>query len=157
MARTLYIANGLGFSASAREFCLRPIVEAVKSMGYSVIEPFTDNNELSLAHARTVEQELEIARLDMEGVRKSDAVLCVASAPIPDEGAMVEVGAALAWGKKVYILNDDFRFSADDRPTLPMNLMLFAGMSADTWKECYFTSIDDLKNPDKALWKGNTQ
>lgn len=150
MPRTLYLANGLGFSASARTLCLAPLVKAVEALGVRVIEPFADNNEVSLAHTRTVEQELEIARLDMEGVRKSDGVLCVASSPIPDEGAMVEVGLALAWGKPVFILNDDFRYGTAGE-TLPMNLMLFAGMAADTWNDSYYTSVEELADADKAL------
>lgn len=150
MPRTLYLANGLGFSASARALCLAPLVRAVEALGVHVIEPFADNNEVSLAHTRTVEQELEIARLDMEGVRKSDGVLCVSSAPIPDEGAMVEVGLALAWGKPVFLLNDDFRYGTGGE-TLPMNLMLFAGMAADTWKDFYYTSVEELADPERAL------
>lgn len=149
---TLYIANGLGFNAHAREHTLRDIVKTVRDMGFGVIEPFADNNELSLAQERSVGQELKIARLDVQGVKDADGVLCVISSPIPDEGSMVEVGMAMAWGKPVFYLNDDFRY----RPRggqLPMNLMLFYHTSEDTWRQYYYTSVDEIRDPHKALHK----
>lgn len=150
MPITLYIASGLGFGDAARTLVLAPIVTKLKKMGYDVIEPFQDNNELDLARERTVALELEIARRDMQGVERADGLLCIVSNPIPDEGAMVEVGIALAWGKPIFILNDDFRYRPTGN-TLPVNLMLCAGMNVDTWRSHYFTSIEDLSDSKKAL------
>ena len=150
MPVTLYIANGLGFSSSARTSVLSSIVRTVTKMGYDVIEPFQDNNELDLSRERNVAVEMEIARRDVDGVRRADGVLCVVSSPVPDEGVMIEVGLAIAWSKPVFILNDDFRYSPSNT-VLPMNLMLFAGMNAETWRKYYYTSVDDLENAQKAL------
>lgn len=149
---TLYIANALGFNTHARDNMLRDIVKTVHDMGFRVIEPFADNNEVSLARERTIEQELEIARLDTKGVNDADGVLCVISSTIPDEGSMIEVGMAMAWGKPVFYLNDDFRYKPKCNE-LPMNLMLFAKMTPDTWQLFYYTSIESLKNQNMALHK----
>lgn len=149
---TLYIANGIGFGQKSRETWLRDVVSTVRTMGFDVIEPFNDNNEVSLAQDRTVSQELEIARLDAKGVRDSDGVLCIISSPIPDEGSMIEVGMAMAWNKPVFYLNDDFRFEPNGR-VLPMNLMLFTNTTANTWQEYYYTSLSSLSDPKKAMCK----
>jgi len=152
MKPTLYIANALGFNTHARDHTLCDIVAMVRGMGFGAIEPFADNNELSLARERTIAQELEIARLDTKGVEYADGVLCIISSQIPDEGSMIEVGMAIAWNKPVFYLNDDFRY----RPTntaLPMNLMLFARMTPETWEQYYYTSIESLSDPSKALYK----
>lgn len=151
----IYVANSLGFNTMARTLVLPKVVSVLKKLGFKTIEPFADNNEASLARERSVEQEHQIARRDVEGVRNSDAVLCVISSQTPDEGAMIEVGMAIAWGMPVFILNDDFRYASNDGG-FPMNLMLFAGMPVDRWREYYYTDVEDLGNPDKALmkWRG---
>lgn len=155
MKPTLYIANALGFNTHAREHTLRGIVAVVRDMGFEVIEPFADNNELSLSEERSVKQELQIARLDVKGVKDADGVLCVISSPIPDEGSMVEVGMAMAWGKPVFYLNDDFRY-VPKSGQLPMNLMLFYHTSDDTWWQYYYTSMESMRDPEKALHKWMT-
>lgn len=150
---TLYIANGLGFSTLGRLNVLESIVKAVKAMGFDVIEPFADNNELSLEVDRNIEAELEIAKRDMNGVKESDGVLCILSSPIPDEGSMIEVGAAMALNKPVFYLNDDFRYKINTAGGLPANLMLFAHTSVDNWDRYYYTSIEELSDPTKGLSK----
>lgn len=147
----LYIANGLGFSTLGRTHVLNKIVEAVKDMGFEVIEPFSDNNELSLEVCRTIQSEIEIARRDLDGVKEADGVLCIISSPIPDEGSMIEVGAAIALNKPVFYFNDDFRYKANTE-TLPLNLMLFTHTTSETWKQYYYTSIEELSSPDKGLF-----
>lgn len=147
----LYIANGLGFSKLGRTYVLDKIVEAVKVMGFDIIEPFADNNELSLEISRTIESELEIAKRDMDGVRQSDGVLCIISSPIPDEGSMIEVGAAMVLNKPVFYFNDDFRYKTNTE-ALPLNLMLFTHTTVETWDRYYYTSIEDLSSPNKALF-----
>ena len=152
----LYIANGLGFSQAARTRVLAPIVEAVKALGFEVVEPFADNNELSLANERSVAAEIDIAVADMNGVIDADGVLCILSSQIPDEGSMIEVGAAMALKKPVFYLNDDFRFQINQPggvARLPGNLMLFAHVTEDTWQRYYYTSIEELSSHEKGLYK----
>lgn len=154
---TLYVASGLGFSARARTLVLGPIVAKLKEMGFRVIEPFADNNELALDNDRTIDGELEIAHADMKSVVESDGVLCILSSPIPDEGSMIEVGIAMALKKPVFYLNDDFRYHiAATAQRLPVNLMLFAHANAQTWQRYYYTSIEELLCRDKGLHKWMT-
>lgn len=151
---TLYIANGLGFSAQARAHVLAPIVASLKQMGFEVIEPFGDNKELALVNNRTIGGELEIAHSDMKSVIEADGVLCILSSPIPDEGSMIEVGIAMALNKPVFYLNDDFRYQIDATTRhLPVNLMLFAHATEQTWQRYYYTSMEELSCRDKGLYK----
>lgn len=147
---TLYIANSLGFGAHAREHMLRDVITTVRDMGFHVVEPFRDNNEQNLGAERTVAQEFEVAGRDVDSVKTADGVLCIVSSAVPDEGAMVEVGMAIALHKPVLYLNDDVRFRPNGR-CLPMNLMLFCHARPNTWDRYYYTSIDGLRDPQKAL------
>lgn len=147
----LYIANGLGFSELQRIHVLEPLVHKLEhDLGFTCVEPFRDNNELSLSDKRGVDAEYAIGHADVQGVRLCDALLCVVSNFIPDEGAMVEVGLAIAWGKPVFLLNDDFRMKpVEDK--LPLNLMIFMNTPRDRWKDYYYTSATQLSDPKKAL------
>ena len=152
MPTRIYIASGLGFGALTRTTVLARIISKVESMGFEVIDPFRDNNELDCITKRSIDTELQIARNDIEGVRRADAVLCVISSPIPDEGSMIEVGYAMALGKSVFYLNDDFRYSPDmSLNALPMNLMLFAEMDSKTWQTIYYTCIEQLDRENMGL------
>ena len=67
---------------------------------------------------------------------------------------MIEVGAAMALKKPVFYLNDDFRYKVDATiPRLPVNLMLFAHASEQTWQRYYYTSVEELSCRNKGLHK----
>ena len=65
-------------------------------------------------------------------------------------GAMIELGAAIALGKKTFIFRDDFRLTAPCED-YPLNLMLFTGMPQDNWRDHYYTSVEELADPTKAF------
>jgi hypothetical protein len=50
---------------------------------------------------------------------------------------------------------DDFRACAPCED-YPLNLMCFAGCPEDTWREHYYTSLDEISDPQKAFvrWLG---
>lgn len=148
----LYIANGLGFSELQRKNVLNPLVKKLEDeMGFVCIEPFRDNNEVSLELENTgIEQEYAIGYADVQGVRLCDALLCIVTNWIPDEGAMVEVGLAIAWKKPVFILNDDFRMKPQ-QDKLPLNLMIFMNIPRASWRDYYYTSTSELTDCSKAL------
>ena len=155
MPLTLYVANGLGFSAKARALVLPDIVGTLESMGFKVIEPFRDNEDVDAQ--RGVQRELSIAKANAESVRIADGLVVVISNPVPDEGAMVEVGLALAWKKPVFVLNDDFRIAPVPH-CLPLNLMIFANQTQEGWEKFYYTSVEAMRDSSKALaqWQGCT-
>ena len=70
----------------------------------------------------------------------------------PDEGVMVELGMAIAQGKPTFLFRDDFR-RVTDSEEYPLNLMLFSGMPRESWRDYYYTSVEDIANPYKALAK----
>ena len=52
--------------------------------------------------------------------------------------------------KPTFLFRDDFRRCTDSE-RYPLNLMLFTGVPADDWQDWYYTSIDEIASPDKAL------
>ncbi len=63
---------------------------------------------------------------------------------------MVELGLAIGWGKPVFLFRDDFRRCADS-DDYPLNLMLFVGLPEHDWESYWYTSLEQVADPDKAL------
>jgi nucleoside 2-deoxyribosyltransferase len=68
----------------------------------------------------------------------------------PDEGVMVELGAAMALNKPIFLFRDDFRRCTDSEQ-FPLNLMLFAGLPEMGWQDFVYENIEDIGRPDMAL------
>ena len=75
----------------------------------------------------------------------------------PDEGVMVELGMAIALGRPTFLFRDDFR-RATDSGRYPLNLMLFTGLPHRGWEDWFYTSVDEITDPNKALarWAAQT-
>ena len=90
------------------------------------------------------------------GVEKSYVEsVTITGAPWPidtpgDEGVMVELGMAIALNKPTFLFRDDFR-RATDSEHYPLNLMLFTGLPEDGWEDYYYTSVEEITSPYKAL------
>ena len=63
---------------------------------------------------------------------------------------MVELGIAIALGKPTFLFRDDFR-KVTDSEEYPLNLMLFTGMPQDEWRDYYYTTVEEIGSPEKAL------
>ena len=145
--RTLYLANPYGFSAQQREGPLAALVRALEQAGAEVWEPFARTAAIDTARA---DWAYRVGQADLRDVREADGIFAVVNGCPPDEGVMVELGMAIAWGKPTFLFRDDFRRSADtDR--YPLNLMLFTGLPAVGWEAYWYTSVEEIPNPDKAL------
>ena len=83
---------------------------------------------------------------------KSDAIFVILNGIPPDEGSMVELGAAIALKKQTFLFRDDFR-KATDGEMYPLNLMIFAGLPENGWQDFYYEWFDEIKNPEKGLAK----
>ena len=171
MSKTIYLANAYGFSAQQRALLLPPIVEALESLGLEVWEPFARNNQdrphadphPALSQGERAGKGGEgmkgwayrIGQADYGDVRESDAIFAVVNGVPPDEGVMVELGMAIALGKPTFLFRDDFR-RATDSEEYPLNLMLFTGLPETGWRDYYYTSVEEIVAPDKALarWAG---
>ena len=145
--KTVYLANPYGFSAQQRALLLPQIVEALEALELEVWEPFGRNNQVNLSEPGWAHR---IGQADLRDVRDADAVFAVVNGVPPDEGVMVELGIAIALGKPTFLFRDDFR-RATDSEEYPLNLMLFTGMPRQGWRGYYYTSIEEIAAPDKAL------
>ena len=153
MSKTVYLANPYGFSAQQKATLLPPIVAALESLGLEVWEPFARNNQVDFTQEGWA---YEIGQRDFRDVAASDATFAVVNGVPPDEGVMVELGMAIALGKPTFLFRDDFR-RATDSGEYPLNLMLFTGLPREGWQDYYYTSLEDITSPEKALarWANN--
>ena len=145
--KTVYLANPYGFSAQQRTLLLPQIVGALEALGLEVWEPFRRNNQVDLSEPGWA---FRIGQADLRDTREADAIFAVVNGVPPDEGVMVELGIAVALGKPTFLFRDDFR-RATDSEEYPLNLMLFTGMPRQGWRDYYYTSIDEIGAPEKAL------
>ena len=95
-AKTLYLANPYGFSAQQKEGPLQALVAALEGLGAEVWEPFARNNQIDKATAGWA---YRIGQADLRDVRDADGIFAVVNGCPPDEGVMVELGMAIAWGE----------------------------------------------------------
>ncbi len=145
--RTIYLASPYGFSAQWKRLLLPEFVSALESLGLDVWEPFARNGQVDVAQSGWAHK---VSQRDLQDVRDADALFAIVNGTPPDEGVMVELGAAIALGKPTFLFRDDFRRCTDSED-YPLNLMLFAGLPAQGWKDFVYTSLDEICNPAKAL------
>ena len=147
MAKTVYLANPYGFSGQQKALLLPPIVAALEELGLEVWEPFARNNQVDFAQSGWA---YIVGQRDFDDVVKSDATFAIVNGVPPDEGVMVELGMAIALGKPTFLFRDDFR-RATDCEQYPLNLMLFTGLPEEGWEDYYYTSVEEITAPEKAL------
>ena len=154
MTKTIYLANPYGFSAQQKATLLPPIVSALESLELEVWEPFARNNQVDFAETGWA---YRIGQADFRDVATADAIFAVVNGVPPDEGVMVELGMAIALGKPTFLFRDDFRRVVDSEQ-YPLNLMLFTGLPNEGWRDYYYTSVEEIASPEKALarWAKHT-
>ena len=147
MPKTIYLASPYGFSVQQKTMLLPPIVSALEELGLEVWEPFARNNQVDFSETGWA---YRIGQRDTEDVAAADAIFAVVNGVPPDEGVMVELGMAIALGKPTFLFRDDFRRAADS-DQYPLNLMLFTGLPNEGWQDSYYTSVEEITSPEKAL------
>lgn len=95
MRRLVYIAGG----SSERNLCASLMADA-RAAGWTVTYDWTQDPGYLVS--RSPEQLRAEAQLDLDAVRAADVVWVVAPA-CKSEGSHCELGAALAWGKRVLV------------------------------------------------------
>lgn len=155
MKKTIYLASPYGFSSQQKTLLLPQFVEALEVLGLDVWEPFTRNNQIDFSKSGWA---YKVGQNDLRDVVESDAIFAIVNGTPPDEGVMVELGAAIALGKKTFLFRDDFRRCTDSEH-YPLNLMLFTGLPEMGWEDYYYSSLDEIANPEKALvsWLNNSK
>jgi len=146
--KTLYLANPYGFSPAQRAGPLNDLIAALEGVGAEPFEPFALGDQEGWVGQPG--WAYKIGQNDMRLVREADGIFAVVNGCPPDEGVMVELGMAIAWGKPTFLYRDDFRRCADS-DTYPLNLMLFTGLGEHDWRDYWYTSPDEIADPDKAL------
>ena len=147
--KTIYLASPYGFADQWRRMLLPEFVNALEEMGLEVWEPFARNSQLDFSQPGSAYQ---IAMNDLKDVKTANAIFAVVNGNPPDEGVMVELGVAIALSKPTFLFRDDFR-KCTDTNEYPLNLMLFSGIPNSEWEDYYYTSTEEIKNPNKALFK----
>ena len=107
--------------------------QALEGLGLEVWEPFERNGQVDLSKPGWAHQ---VAQRDLQDVRDADALFAIVNGTPPDEGVMVELGAAIALGKPTFLFRDDFRRCTDSEE-FPLNLMLFAGLPDQGWNDFF--------------------
>ena len=149
MAKKIYLANPYGFSEQQKQLLLPPIITKLESLGLEVWEPFQRNNQQDFSQPGWA---YRIARADLDDVKKCDGIFAIVNGTPPDEGVMVELGIAIALNKAIFLFRDDFRRCTDSEQ-YPLNLMIFAGLPEVNWEDYYYTDVEDIDIPEKALYK----
>jgi nucleoside 2-deoxyribosyltransferase len=144
---SLYLASPYGFSPHWRQRLLPDFVAALEALGLEVWEPFSRNGQVDLAEPGWA---WRVAQADLQDVRDADAFFAIVNGTPPDEGVMLELGAAIALAKPVFLYRDDFRRCSDSEE-YPLNLMVFSGLPRDGWQDYVYGSLDELADPGKAL------
>ena len=147
MRKIVYLANPYGFSSQQKSLLLPPIMDALEGLGLEVREPFARNNQVDFAEAGWA---YRVGQKDFSDVAEADATFAVVNGVPPDEGVMVELGMAIALNKPTFLFRDDFR-RATDSEHYPLNLMLFTGLPEQDWQDYYYTSVEEISTPGKAL------
>ena len=149
MSKKIYLANPYGFSQQQKQLLLPPIITKLESLGLEVWEPFQRNNQQDFSQPGWA---YRIARADLDDVKKCDGIFAIVNGTPPDEGVMVELGIAIALNKAIFLFRDDFRRCTDSEQ-YPLNLMIFAGLPEVNWEDYYYTDVEDIDIPEKALYK----
>ena len=145
--RTIYLASPYGFSAQWKRLLLPEFVEVLEALGLEVWEPFDRNGQVNLAEPGWA---YRVAQRDLQDVRDADALFAIVNGTPPDEGVMVELGAAIALGKPTFLFRDDFRRCTDSEQ-YPLNLMLFSGLPEMEWQNYVYSDLSEINDPQKAL------
>ena len=145
--KTIYLASPYGFSAQQKAVLLPAFVQALEDLGAEVWEPFARNNQIDFTKRGWA---YRIGQDDLRDVIDSDAIFAIVNGTPPDEGVMVELGVAIGLGHKTFLFRDDHR-RCTDCEDYPLNLMLFAGLPGQGWQDYFYTNIDEIRAPDKAL------
>ncbi len=147
MKKTLYLASPYGFSEQERLHVLPLLIKELESLGAEVWEPFQRNNQIDFSNQ---EWAYQVAQSDLNDVKSSDGLFAIVNGTPPDEGVMIELGVAIALQKAIFLFRDDFRRCTDNEK-YPLNLMVFSGLPQDTWEDYYYTAVNQLASPEKAL------
>jgi len=145
--KSIYLANPMGFSPLEKSLILPRIVEKLEALDLEVIEPFARYGHLDFTKPGVPYQ---VGQICLSEVEACDAIFAVINGTPPDEGVLIELAYAMALGKEIFLFRDDWR-KCSDSDIYPLNIMIFSGLSEDGWQQSYYTSLEDIVDPNKRL------
>ena len=145
--KRLYLASPYGFSGQQRKILLPTFVSELTRLGAEVWEPFSRNNQQPSSEPGWA---YRVGQCDLADVRECDGIFAIVNGMPPDEGVMVELGVAIARSIPTFLFRDDIR-RCTDSDSYPLNLMLFTGLPERGWSDYYYTGMEQLADPNKAL------
>ena len=148
--KTIYVASDLALSERERKTSLPPVIDALKSLGLDVHASSDLSEVVKSAGAGWA---YSLGQEDFVHIAQAGAIFVMIRSNPPDEGVMVELGIAIALGKPTFLFQDVTRRTLVDEE-YPLNLKLFAGIPRDAWRDHYYTSMEDITAPGKALADG---
>ena len=135
----LYLAGPL-FTQAERSWNFR-LAALLSGAGHSVFLPQAEVQAIETLDAET------IFRVDVDGVRSSDAVVAILDGADPDSGTSFECGLAFALGLPIVVVRTDFRAGGDALPgqkLATINLMLAQAATVVVTMTSPVGSLDDL-------------
>ena len=145
--KTIYLASDLGLSERGRQTLLPPVIDALKGLGLHVHASSDRSEVVKTAGAGWA---YSLGQEDFVHIAQAGAIFVMIRSYPPNEGVMVELGIAIALGKPTFLFQDDTRRTVGDEE-YPLSLKLFAGMPRDVWRDHYYTSLEEIAAPGKAL------
>ena len=145
--KTIFVANAYGFSDLQRSTVLPPIIAALEALGLTVQELLTFDDR---GATPTPNWMYQCGQRAFAAVASAGAVFAVVDRAPPDEGVMIQLGLAIAMRKPTFLFRTDARHSTE-YGDYPLNLMLFVGMPPEGWRDYYYTTLDEITAPQKAL------
>ncbi len=109
MNKKLYLASPYGFSKQTKDLLIL-FIEIFKEWNVEVYEPFSRTEHLFNSGENWA---FEIAKRNLDDLRKCDCLFAIVNGNPPDEGVMVELGYAIALKKEIFLFRDDFRNCSD--------------------------------------------
>ncbi|HME54189.1 MAG TPA: nucleoside 2-deoxyribosyltransferase [Candidatus Lokiarchaeia archaeon] len=133
----IYLASGLGFSATTRDAIAR-IKLQLENAGFQVFEPFVDSEDLGEEISRLLREERdfdilkkrlgeinqEIGKRNADAIDEARAIVAVLDGGLDvDSGVAAEIGYGAGRGKKIVGLRTDFRCGGEN-PGSAVNLQV---------------------------------
>ena len=147
-AKVIYLAHAYSSSERRTEALLQPIMAALTNLGLHVGPPRDPSDPVAISRPGWAYRAGQEA---FAHIAQSDAFLGVVDGHSPDEGVMVDLGVAIALGKPIFLLRDDARGSPGGDEEYPMSHKLFVGMPQEDWRDYYYTSVEEITAPGKAI------
>lgn|SRR5574342_236975 len=86
---------------------VRKVQQLLIDRGHTITHDWTREDATGMTGGEFMRYMRDAAYGDVDGVRNADAIVLLNT--VPGFGSMVELGMAIAWGKKIYVFSKETR------------------------------------------------